>query len=231
MLAGRSYCPKCKKSISSKDLIPIISYLLLKGKCRHCKKKISKSYPLTELATALIFVISYVNLPQSFTNTTNLTYLIITLIFFSIIIFTFVYDLKYMEVADSVLLPGIIFAALATIHPLTPTIFSALIGATIIFGFFFLQILISKGRWIGGGDLRIAVFMGLMLGWPLALSGLVISYLIGSIISIFLLIVNRNCKMKTAIPFAPFLSIGTFLTYFYGAAITGWYLSHTGLIN
>lgn len=129
-----------------------------------------------------------------------------------------------MEVADSVMLPTILIALVATIHPYSPTLKSALLGAAIMFSFFYIQIVISNGKWLGGGDLRIGVLMGLILGMTNTVVALISTYLIGAIISIGVLTLKKG-KLKTAIPFAPFLCLGTLIAYLYGTQLSEWYLN------
>ena len=233
ILKGRSHCPQCRQKLKVRDLIPILSYLTLYGRCRYCGKRIPIIYPLLEITTALAFFFAFhVSHILSFSATANLhefnllqlPYLILLFIYFGILIFTFFYDILYLEVADRVLVPGIILALTATILPQTPHVVDALLGALIGFSFFGLQILISKGKWLGGGDLRIALFMGLILGWKMLILGLILSYFVGSIISIIVIITKKG-GLKTRIPFAPFLVIGTVLALFYGQTILNWYLN------
>lgn len=233
ILKGRSHCPNCKKQLKVRDLIPVLSYLLLFGRCRYCSKKISIIYPLLEISTALLFFFAFHHAQiLSFSSITSLPeidlvklpFLILLFIYFSILIFTFFYDLIYLEVADHVLIPGILLALTATILPQTPEVISALFGALIGFAFFSLQILISRGKWIGGGDLRIVIFMGLILGWKLLILALILSYFVGAIIS-SIIILSKKGSLKSRIPFAPFLVIGTLTAFFYGQPILNWYLN------
>ena len=142
-----------------------------------------------------------------------------------ILVFIFFYDLLYMEVPDQILLPAIVIAGLGLFYPgmmIGPK--EALIGAGGLALFFLLQILISGGKWLGGGDLRIGIFMGLILGWKLVLLATFLAYLLGSIISIGLLIFGKVTR-KTMVPFGPFLVLGTFIALFYGNTIISWYLN------
>lgn len=209
---GRSHCPYCKKNLAPYDLIPVISYLINRAKCRFCKKKISAIYPIIELTTGIIFLLIYIKFPYP----QSLLYFPLSLA----LIFTFFYDLKYLEISDIILIPSIILAFL-----LGPEDFkSKLIGITIGTGFFLIQIIISKGKWVGAGDIRIGALMGALLGWQMTISALTISYSIGSIISIGLLITKKK-KINQQIALGPFLVTGTFITLFLSEKIMNLYLN------
>ncbi len=211
---GRSHCTNCGAQLSGLELIPGLSYLWLRGKCRHCKKHISWWYPATEFISAFTFVALALK-AESLSE-----WLWSTGLFF-VLLFVFLYDLRYKEIHDAVMLPGIVFAFIAAC--LTGDIVYSLIGGLIGFCFFAVQYYATKGRALGAGDMRIGAFIGLMLGWHMTLIALVISYVIGSIVSIFLLITKR-ADAKTALPLGPFLVIGSTITYFYGIKILEWYL-------
>lgn len=225
---GRSICPQCKTRLSAKDLIPLVSYLLLRGKCRHCKQGISYMYPLIELLNGSLLVLLFLKFPfvdnMLIFDVNMLIFYILYAFYTLILLFTFFFDLHYKHVADEILLPGILIGLLATFHPKSPHFVDALIGLAIPVLFFSLQYLLSKGTWIGAGDIRVGAFMGVILGFKLVIVALVISYLIGSIISIFIALkLHKFTGVK--IPFAPFLVAGTFLTIFFGDRILNWYLS------
>lgn len=228
IVTGRSKCQHCKNTLSAKELIPLVSYIFLQGKCRYCKAKIGLWYPMIELFTAASFLLVFSKWnplesnPEMSPLILWLTFLLF-LIYATILIGTFFYDLKYMEVPDALLVPGIILALTATILPTTPVLIDALIGSLIPLGFFGLQIIISKGKWMGLGDLRIGVFMGLILGWESVIVALILSYLIGAIVSSYILLSQKG-TLKTRIPFAPFLVIGTFISIFLGKNLIDWYL-------
>lgn len=212
---GRSRCPHCKQTLRARDLIPLFSYLWLHGKCRHCREKIECWYPLTELSSALSFGLLYF-------ETQNWTLWAWMAVYFFVLLFIFFYDLRYKEIHDAVMLPGIVLAFIASAFIGDPI--SSLIGAGLAAGFFALQFFISKGQWIGSGDIRIGAFMGLMLAWPLTLIGLLSSYILGSLISL-LLLATKKATLKASVPLGPFLVLGTLLSYFWGDELLDLYFS------
>ncbi|KKP38089.1 MAG: type IV prepilin leader peptidase PilD, leader peptidase (prepilin peptidase) / N-methyltransferase [Candidatus Peregrinibacteria bacterium GW2011_GWF2_33_10] len=239
IIAGRSHCSKCQKKLSPSELIPIISYVILKGKCSKCKKEISLFYPLIELSTGILFAIS---LPlvkifsitpfslnsQNLLVTPDFWEFMIWIFILTMLVFIFFYDARYYSIDDRVMIPALILTAiliaLLPTNKFLPDIKSALLGALIPFLFFLVQILISKGKWIGTGDLRIGLFIGLILGWPKIIIGLFLSYIIGSIFGIILALQKGSIK-NIKIPFGPFLTLGTFITIFAGDVIWQWYLN------
>lgn len=212
---GRSECPHCGHRLGVLDLVPLLSYLFLRGRCHYCKKAISAWYPLTELSTALLF-------GSLFLREGDWGHFLWLAPLFAVLVFIFFYDLRYKEIHDAVMAPGIVWALLAsyTIGDLKMSLIGAAIGIT----FFGLQYLISKGRWIGSGDLRIGAFMGILLGWPGTLVGLFLSYILGSVIGVALLALKK-AGPGTAVPLGPFLVLGTLLSFFWGDPLLAFYLS------
>lgn len=226
---GRSMCPACEAPLKAKDLVPIFSFLLLRGKCRYCGKEISWMYPFLELLFGILLVIFFLKYPfvDEFLNFDggNLAHFLLYTFYTGVLLFTFFFDLHYLKVADEILLPAILIGLIATISPRpeTPDFYHALVGMLIAASFFGIQYFISRGKWMGEGDIRVGAFMGVILGYPLIIVALVLSYLVGSIGSIFVA-VKKHQFHGLKVPFAPFLVIGTFLTIFYGQQILDWYL-------
>jgi prepilin signal peptidase PulO-like enzyme (type II secretory pathway) len=215
-LTGRSYCPNCRHKLGARDLIPLVSFVIQKGKCRYCKSKISLVYPLVELGTGLAFLLIFINFGFSLKS-------LLYLVYACILIIIFVYDLNYNLILDKVTVPAMIFAILADIILKAP-FFSVLFGAIIGGSFFSLMFFLSRGKWIGGGDIRLGVLMGLMLGWEKLIVALVFAYLPGALVAIILLITKKK-KLRSSLPFGTFLTLGTFIALIYGSQIIAWYLS------
>ncbi len=220
---GRSYCPKCKQGLSYKDLVPVFSYIFLLGKCRYCKKKISIEYPLVELLTGTLFLLAFILVGIS----VELIFLLAVLFF---LILVFVYDLKHYIIPDfaNFSLIGISFLYLiarafmeSDFDVLLYGLFSAL-GA---FLFFFSIFYFTKGKGMGFGDVKYVIFMGFFLGFPNILAGLFISFVLGAIIGLVLIAAKRK-KIKSQVPFGPFLIVGTLGAYFYGGQIIEIYLNY-----
>lgn len=212
---GRSYCPHCKHELHFFDLIPIFSFIMLRGRCRYCAKRISWQYPLVELATGIIFF----SLWWQFGLSWDLGVYAIYSVFLLII---FVFDLRYYLILDVVSVPAMVIAALASYFILDLDILSMAIGALIGGGFFYLQYLVSRGKWIGGGDIRLGVVMGLMLGFPNILVALFVAYCVGSLVGIGLILAHTK-QWKSQVPFGTFLSAATIITFFFGTAAVNFY--------
>ncbi|MCX6806956.1 MAG: prepilin peptidase [Candidatus Berkelbacteria bacterium] len=213
---GRSKCPKCNKVLSWYELIPIISFILQGGKCRNCKKSISWQYPLVEFLTGFVFAILYWKFGFSFSSPTLFA-------LSSVLIVLFVSDLRTQTIPDIIAYIGIGLAVVyVLLNPLS-SMFYALIGAVIAGGFFAFLVLISKETWMGQGDIKIGIIMGLILGYPNVLVALFIAYFFGALVGIFLIITKKK-TMRSSVPFGPFLILATFATMFYGEQIISWYL-------
>ncbi len=239
ILKGRSHCENCKKQLKARELIPLLSYLILRGKCSSCDKSISWFYPIVELTTAAFFAVSLPFIKTLGINPIKLgvsglafdfeLFLLVFWLFcLTILIVIFFYDAMYLEIDDRLMIPAIIIigviVALIPDQNIFPNIKSALLGALIPFAFFGIQILISKGKWIGSGDLRIGIIIGLILGAPKVLVALFLSYMLGSLFGI--LIACQKGKLKgIKIPFGPFLTLSTFISFFFGQAMINWYLN------
>ncbi len=223
---GRSKCLFCHHQLHVKDLVPFFSYFYLGGKCRYCRHKFSAQYPLVELFTALSLVLVFINvMPNDIYQATywQWFYLFNYWVATAFLILIFVYDLQYYLVADVVVLPA---ALIAFVFNITAgvSILSLLLSCVVGAGFFLLQFVISKGKWIGGGDIRIGLFMGALLGWPNILLALVLAYTLGSVISIFLILAKKK-QWTDRVPFGTFLTIATFASLLYGPEIIRWYFN------
>jgi prepilin signal peptidase PulO-like enzyme (type II secretory pathway) len=211
---GRSYCPHCKNKIRWYDNIPLLSFVLLKMRCRDCRGKISWQYPLMEFSTGVAFALvgSYffsVSYPRGWITTAYF------LVLFSLLLIIFAYDLKYMEVPMIIfwvaLGSSVLYDILNDWINFVPQLgiwnlstFSGIIGGMVAFGFFFILVSISKERWMGMGDAYLAFLAGFIVGFPQIILTLTISFFIGSICGIILLLAKKK-TMKSQIPFAPFL--------------------------
>lgn len=235
-ITERSHCPKCRKQIIWYDNLPIISYLLLRGHCRHCRQTISLQYPLVEFACGLIFVLISLKIYFSFVlSTIAILYFVGYCFFAAVFLFIFIYDLRYYLIPDVVTLPAIFLALIFNllIYFSAPTaqgfwsFFSGyFLGGLVGGGFFLAQFILSKGKWIGGGDIRLGFLIGFLLGWPHTLVCLFLAYISGAAVGIFL-IISKKKSMQSAIPFGTFLTPSALITLLCGQWILTKYLSLT----
>lgn len=211
-----SHCTTCDRNLGVLDLIPVFSYLFLKGKCRGCGSKISVIYPFMEFATGGLFALSYVMLGFSLE-------LIIAILFMSLLVIITVSDIAYMLIPDKVLLPfAVAFLGLRLFIPLTPW-WDSLLGAVIGFGVLYLIAVVSKGG-MGGGDIKLFFVLGLVLGTVNTLLTLFLAAFIGSIMGIIILRKSGKGR-KTPIPFGPSISLAAVISYFWGADFVEWYMT------
>lgn len=245
-LKGRSYCPHCKHKLTWIDLVPVFSFLILHGKCRYCGKKISIQYPLVEIITALIFLIILNSqipwmpagrLPVGLmSNASDFIELCFMFYVSCSMIVVFVYDLKHFIIPDNVLFPAIIitfFYRLVESFNLNNGSFlldwesgigNYIIAALIASGFFLAIFLVSEGKWIGFGDVKLAILLGLILGLPKIVLSLFLAFFFGAIIGIGLIVLDKK-GLKSEIPFGPFLITGFFVAVLFGDKIIRWYLN------
>jgi len=212
---GRSYCPHCNHILSWQDLIPLFSFLILKGKCRYCNQKISLQYPLVELSTAILFILIF-NQFLIFNFLNLIYYWFIT----SLLIIIFVYDLKHYLIPDKIIYLAIILTLFYQFQFFSWDLIFGILPSL----FFLVIIIFSKEKWLGMGDFKLAILMGLFLGWPKILIALFLAFFIGTIIGIGLIIASKK-TLKSEIPFGPFLVVGTFLTLFLEEKIINYYLN------
>ena len=203
IISNRSYCPQCRVILKWYDLIPVLSFLLQKCRCRYCNKKISWQYPVVEIATACLFLLIF-NLQFSIFN------LIYYFIIVSFLIIIFTYDLKHYIIPNRIVYPCIIISLLYLLFTAYDSLFYYFLSAFIASGFFLALVLISKGKWMGLGDVKLAFLMGLILGWPNILLALFLSFLLGAVVGVGLIVFNKK-DFKSQIPFGPFLAGSTIL--------------------
>lgn len=235
-IMGRSICPKCKKQIAWYDNIPLFSFIFLRGRCRHCKAKISWQYPAVEFTTGVLFVMAFLlnselrimnngMLVLNFSIIHNLLFIINIVrdwFLISVMIIIFIYDLRWYLILDIITLPACAIVLALNLFigmDWQNLLISGIIGA----GFFLLQFIVSNGKWIGGGDIRLGLLIGLALGWPMVLVAIFLAYIIGSIAGIFLLALKKK-SWGSKIPLGIFLSIATIIVLFWGGGILAWYL-------
>lgn len=214
-----SHCPNCKSRISFYDNIPVLSYLVLKGRCRNCKEHISIKYPSIELINA----IGYLVIVHSFGM--NITSLIYSLFFSALVVVTFI-DLEHMIIPDSITLPGIVIGVICNLTILPYGLYPSLMGIVLGGGFFCLASLLSRGG-MGGGDIKLIAMIGAFLGWQRVLLVIMISATLGSIIGISLMLIKKKDR-KYAIPYGPFLAFAAIISILRGQELLDWYTGFLG---
>lgn len=212
----RSHCPKCQKILTWKDLIPLISFLILLGRCRYCRQKISWQYPLLELATALMFVVIYWQFGLSLVIG---YWLLVTC--FLILIFT--YDWLKQIIPDEFFYPALILTVIFLIFSPRTDFSSSILGMLAGSVFIALIYLITRGKGIGFADIKLTGLLGLIVGWPQILLVLFLAFILGAMVGL-IMIASRKYGWKSAIAFGPFLIMGFYITLFWGEKIIGWYL-------
>ena len=222
VITDHSRCPHCKKKIAAFDLIPVISYVVLLGRCRNCGKKISAQYPLVELATGLLFWLLFRHFGLSYIL---IPYLII--VGFSILVF--VYDLKYLEIPEIFSWSLLIFAVIAALLSKDFTISNFLLGGLAGGGILGILVGISNERWMGSGDIKIGLAFGFLFGLYGALFFLFLAFIIGAIFGLILIGLKKK-RSDSVIAFSPFLIISAIITIFFGQYLINLYLNLLGLV-
>lgn len=217
-----SQCPHCHHPVRFYDNIPIISFLLLKAKCRDCGGKISWRYPLVELITALLALFLFLK----FGLTLNfLIYFIFTAV---LIIITFI-DLDYQIIPDVLTLPGVpVFFLLAVFViklPWLEALIGLLLGGGVLFAIAFIYELLTKREGMGGGDIKLLGMIGGFLGWKSLIFVLLVSSFLGAIVGIAAMVIKKQ-DMKYAVPFGPFLSAAAVAYLFWGEAFIRFLFFH-----
>jgi len=224
-----SHCEACQHRLSAKDLIPVFSYLRLRGRCRYCQAAIPRRVFWVELATGLIFALLYWHFGLS-------AQLGVMILYACLFIIIFVIDLEQGLILNKVVYPGMVVALLLSLLPhswlteetwlttvIQPSIASAAIGGAIGFVIFLLIALISRGG-MGWGDVKLAALIGLATGFPLVFVAIIMGAILGGVVAVALMIARKRNRRQT-IPFGPFLAVAAMVTLLWGSYIWNWYLS------
>ena len=215
--APRSACPRCGALIGWYDNIPIVSFLVLRGRCRGCRAAIPWRYPIVEAATGIAFALAYVLLGPT------PEFLVAAALLGTLIAITAI-DLSHQIIPDVITLPGIAIGVLAnSVLPAGVGWLPSLIGVGVGGGLFFAIIILSGGG-MGGGDMKLGAMLGAFLGWKLGLLALLLAVLAGGAVAVALLLFGRKGR-KEAIPFGPYLALGGAVALLWGDQVLAWYLS------
>lgn len=230
MVNGRSQCPHCRHKLEAKDLVPLFSWLWLSGRCRYCKKAISWQYPAIEVSLAAIFAGSYYFWPGGVDGVGDIILLSTWLAASIGLMALLVYDARWLLLPNKLIYPTLAVAASGRLiyiigfedNKLAAFINWAL-AVIIASGFFWLVYEVSKGRWIGFGDVRLGLITGTLLATPQ--KSLLMIFLASIVGTLFILpgLLAKSKKLTSQIPYGPFLIIGTYLSFFFGSDIIDWY--------
>jgi len=233
IVKGRSVCVHCNHELAAIDLIPVFSWLYLRGKCRYCHKPIDDS-PIIELATMALFISSYLFWPYQLNSLSSQVGLVLWQAIVVGLVALFVYDFKHLILPNRIIFPLyataitfrislLIALNLSFAHELYQVLLGALVGG----GFFYLLYQVSAGRWIGGGDVKLGYLIGIVLGPINSLVGLISAFYIAAFTILPLMIAGRVTR-KSKIPFGPFLIVGLVISMFWGDGIRQLYMRLMG---
>ena len=224
IVTGRSKCPNCGRQIKAHENIPVVSYLVLRGRCPGCGTRISLRYPLTELATAVLFALSVVKFDVTVTAAVYAG-------FFWVLVVLTVIDLEHKLLPNRIVYPTFVagwagLVAAALIDGDTERLRSAALGAVVFGGFFYVVAFIYPAG-MGGGDVKLAFVLGTFVGYAggvgAVLAGMFLSFLLGGVIGIIAMRISGKGR-KTQIPFGPFLAAGSVIAVFLGERIADGYV-------
>ncbi len=263
---GRSVCNSCNKPLSWFDLIPVFSYLLLRGRCRYCKKKMGREYLIVELVFGAIlsFIFwqaspSFPPLDLSFAAINFFITLLLKIFFITVLVIVTLTDLKKMIIPDRIILPAVgmllaaqLFIAIYKVGYLYSYLNSSAIGKLLlpphseyftrhalmvvqqfgvqvlsglaIAGFFMALIIITRGKGMGGGDVKMGAFIGLMLGFPNSLLAVMLAFFSGAIVALVMIVMGKK-RFGQSLPFGPFLVLGSLIALFWGDYLIKLYLN------
>lgn len=226
-LGGRSYCPHCKKTLAWYELIPLVSFLIQRARCRSCGAKIGWSYFFVELASGLVVALVPLGLPLS-------AAVLWTAVFLALLLMTLI-DIRLQMIPHELTIMLVLLGSALLIFNGSSSLWGNHLGAA--FGaalFFYCIIWITKGMGpegqggMGGGDATLAFALGLLFGWPDILLLVMLAFVIGAAVGVAL-IAHRSKNLKSALPFGPFLALGAVIVFFFGQSIVGGYLRLLGL--
>lgn len=215
LVRGRSKCSRCGQVLKWFELIPVLSFVIQKARCRGCRQKISWQYPLVEIFMAGLFILSFWQHPVVDSR------LIFNLFVVSIFAVIFLTDLNFGVISDWIVWPSALVIFFCQLL-FGLSWWRLVLGMAISGSFFGLQYVISRGRWIGAGDIGLGFLMGTILGWPVILVALVFAYIGGAVVGLVLILLKKK-TLASAVPFGAFLAPATIVALFWGDKIANWY--------
>ncbi len=220
---GRSFCPNCRSTIKFYDNIPVLSYLILGGKCRRCRADISARYPIVELLNAAVYIYYYWQY--------GLSWQMAVFAFLSSVLIAIIFiDLEFQLIPDRLTIPGMVIGLAASLLPSGIGIVSSVIGLLVGGGVLYLVALLGdwlfKKESMGGGDIKMTAMLGAFLGWQKIILIFFAGAVIGLIVSVIAMYFSKKVRSTRMIPFGPFLAAGAFLAIAYGDVIISFYIDH-----
>lgn len=219
---GRSKCFACDKTLEWYELLPVASFALQKGRCRGCSTRISWQYPLVEFLTALALPTAYLYSPSNFEPLVNAAAFVLLAVLFCLYIVIAVYDIRLKVIPDFFSYAAAIVALLSIAlqsYALQGVDYSQIVAGPILFAFFAFFWVVSKGRWMGLGDAKLALSVGWFLGLSSGIAAILLAFWIGSVLTLGFMLVQRIGKakgalgMKSEIPFGPFILVGFLVAF------------------
>lgn len=234
-IGGRSHCMHCKATLRWFELVPVASFIIQGGRCRRCKARLSIQYPIVELLSGLIFVFVPLTLAVATpavalsSSSVSLAATLWVAVFEAMLVMAAI-DIRLGIIPDEI---NIFLLALGILLAIAPgwqgsVVLGKVIGAGVAGIFFALLIAVTRGKGMGMGDLKLAIPLGLIFGWPDIVFALAFSFVIGAVIGVFTVVRGRN-TMKGTLPFGPFLALGAATMFFWGVPILDWYFSILGI--
>ena len=224
-----SHCEACQHKLAAKDLIPVFSYIRLRGHCRYCQASIPQKLMWVELATAVIFAFLYWWCVIFSKPELGIVAFGVLALYACLFTITFVIDLEHGLILNRVVYPGMIVALLLSLYPwpwFTEStgmrVAYAALGGAAGFAIFLLIAMVSRGG-MGWGDVKLAALMGLAIGFPLVFVAIIMAAILGGIVAVALMIAKKRTRRQT-IPFGPFLALAAMVTLLWGSNILNWYL-------
>lgn len=216
IVAPPSHCPHCNERLKPWDLIPIVSYLVTQGRCRYCGVRISPQYPLIELATGFVYLLTFWRFGLSFEG-------LMMLLFASILVVVTGIDAKHRIIPDVINYPGMVVGVLLAVFQVHISLHDSIFGFLAGGGLFFLILILTRGG-MGAGDMKFMAFIGTFLGLRDTLLTIFFGSIIGSVYGLLLMIL-KGAGLKTAVPYGPFLAMGAFIAALYGNDLVQLYIN------
>lgn len=236
-VSDRSECEHCHHKLGPLDLIPVFSWLALGGKCRYCKHPIGRLSPIVEAVMGVLFVLSYLVWPFGFDTWQGVALFGLWLLYLVLLGILLVYDLRWMLLPDVIVIPLIavgladagIRVSLATDASLYMYASHVVLGVLAMAGVYWALYTYSKGKWVGYGDVKLAIFMGAVLGWQKTLLVFMLANVIGLLV-ILPGLMSRKLTPKSHVPFGPFMIVAFVIAGLFGEVLIEWYMKTFVLI-